>query len=498
MSQEIYPSDSATDFSTDADWNALYVNGDWHSPENRETIPVTNPATGEQVWDVPAGTVEDVDRAYEAALDAQPEWEETLPQERGELIERVDALVEDHHETLTELLAVESGSARPKAAREFTSTSEMMTDVATYPFRVQGSHSRSKVPGKENIVKREATGVVAVISPWNFPFQLSLRAVAPAIALGNTVVLKPASETPITGGLLIAKLFEAAGVPPGVINVVPGHGSEIGDRVASHPNLDAVAFTGSTDVGKRVASQAAERLAFPAMELGGNNPHVVLEDADIGRAVDAGIFGTYMHQGQICISINRHLVHESCYDDYLDRFVERATSLPVGDPLDEETVIGPIINEHERDRILSFVEESVTDGATLELGGGNDGLFVEPTVLSNMENDMAAACNEHFGPVAPIIPFESDEEAIELANDTEYGLSASVHSRDRGRAERVADAIDAGMVHINDQPINNEPHVPFGGMKDSGMGRYNGEYIIDELTETKWVSVQRDEREYPF
>ena len=498
MSQEIPQNDSTTDFSTDADWNALYVDGDWRSPEDRKTISVENPATQEQVWDVPAGTVADIDRAFEAAIDAQSAWEETLPQERGELIKRVDALIEEHHETLTELLAVESGSARPKAAREFTSTGEMMTDVATYPFRVQGSHSRSKVPGKENLVKREATGVVAVISPWNFPFQLSLRAVAPAIALGNTVVLKPASETPIAGGMLIGKLFEAAGVPPGVLNVVPGHGSEIGDRVASHPDLDAVAFTGSTDVGKRVASQAAERLAFPAMELGGNNPHVVLEDADIERAVNAGIFGTYMHQGQICISINRHLVHESCYDEYLDRFVERAATLPVGDPLDEETVIGPIINEHERDRILAFIEDSVADGATLELGGGNDGLFVEPTVLSEMENDMAAACNEHFGPVAPIVPFESDAEAIELANDTEYGLSASVHSRDRGRAERVADAIDAGMVHINDQPINNEPHVPFGGMKDSGMGRYNGEYIIDELTETKWVSVQRDEREYPF
>jgi aldehyde dehydrogenase (NAD+) len=496
--EKIISETEPTDFSVTADWNALYINGEWRPPGDQETISVENPAVREPICDVPAGTVEDVDRAYEAAVSAQAEWERELPQDRGELIERVDALIEKHHETLTELLAIESGSARPKASREFTSTGEMMTDVATYPFRTQGGHSMSKVPGKENIIKREAAGVVAVISPWNFPFQLSLRAVAPAVALGNTVVLKPASETPITGGLLIAKLFEAAGAPPGVVNVVPGHGSEIGDRVASHPDLDVVAFTGSTNVGKHVATQAAEQLALPAMELGGNNPHVVLEDADVDQAVDAGIFGTFMHQGQICISINRHLVHESCYNAYVDRFVERATELPVGDPLDEETVIGPIINENERDKILSFIEESVAEGATLELGGDHDGLIVEPTVLSDMKNEMAAACNEHFGPVAPIIPFESDEAAIALANDTEYGLSGSVHSQDRARAESVADAINTGMVHINDQPINNEPHVPFGGMKDSGMGRYNGEYIIDELTQPKWVSVQRDPREYPF
>ncbi len=487
-----------TELTIDADWNGLYIDGEWRSPGDRETIAVENPATRETVNEVPAGTVDDVDEAFEVAAAAQEEWQDVLPQERGEIIQEVQDLVEEHHDELTELLAIESGSARPKASREFTSTGEMMHDVVTYPFRMTGSHSQSKIASKENIVKREPVGVVSVISPWNFPFQLSLRAVAPAIALGNAVVLKPASETPISGGLLIARLFEMAGLPDGVLNVVTGHGSEIGDRVASHPELSAVAFTGSTQIGQRVAKNAAEQLALPAMELGGNNPHVVLEDANVGEAVDAGIFGSFMHQGQICISINRHLVHESLYDEYVERFVERASELPVGDPLDEDTIVGPIINETERDNILQYVEKSVEQGATLELGGSADGLFVEPTVLSEMDNDMAAACNEHFGPVAPVIPFETDEEAIELANATEYGLAASVHSTTISRARDVADEIEAGMVHINDQPINNEPHVPFGGTKASGMGRYNGEWIIDELTEPKWTSIQHEPRDYSF
>lgn len=486
------------EFGIDADWNSLYINGEWRPSTSSETISVENPATRTQVSEVPAGTVADVDEAFETAAAAQEAWQDVLPQERGEIIKEVQRLIETHHEELTELLAIESGSARPKASREFTSTGEMMDDVVTYPFRMSGGHSQSKVEHKENIVKREPVGVVSVISPWNFPFQLSLRAVAPAIALGNAVVLKPASETPISGGLLIARLFEEAGLPDGVLNVVPGHGSEIGDRVASHPELSAVAFTGSTKIGQRVAKHAAEQLAVPAMELGGNNPHVVLEDADIGPAVDAGIFGTFMHQGQICISINRHLVHESIYDDYVSQFVKRAANLPVGDPLDEETVVGPIINEAERDTILDYVEKSIEEGATLELGGSAEGLFVEPTVLSNMENDMAAACNEHFGPVAPIIPFSTDEEAIEYANATEYGLAASVHSTSITRARAVGDEIEAGMVHVNDQPINNEPHVPFGGTKASGMGRYNGEWVINELTEPKWTSIQHEPRNYSF
>lgn len=489
---------SGVSYSIEADWTGPYVDGEWRPGGDREELTVRNPATRSVVARIPAGDVADVDAAFEAATAAQPDWERRRPRERSRVVQNVYGAIEANHEELTELLAIESGSTRPKAAREFSSTSEMVQHVARFPFRAEGGHSRSETAGKENIVTREAAGVVGVISPWNFPFQLSLRAVAPAVVLGNAVVLKPAEETPIAGGLLIAKLFEEAGLPDGVLNVVPGHGDEAGARVASHPDLSVVAFTGSTAVGKQVARSAVEVMAEPALELGGNNPHVVLADADVERAVDAGVFGTFMHQGQACISINRHLVHEAVYDDYVERFVERAEALPVGDPLDEDVVVGPLVNETQRDRVLRFVDESRTAGATLETGGTHRDLFVDPTVLSGVTNEMPVACNEHFGPVAPVIPCETDEEAVELANATEYGLAASVHSADLGRARDVADAVDAGMVHVNDQPLNNEPHVPFGGMKQSGMGRYNDRWIIDELTEPKWVSVQHEPREYPF
>ncbi len=351
------------------------------------------------------------------------------------------------------------------------------------------------------IVKRQPKGVVTVISPWNFPLNLSMRAIAPAVALGNTVVVKPATNTPVVGGLLFGTLAEAAGIPDGAINVVTGRGSDVGDAVASHSESDAVAFTGSTPVGKHVAGLAAENLAIQAMELGGNNAHVVTESADLDAAIDSAVFGTFVHQGQVCISINRHIVHESVYDEYVERLTERAESLPAGSAHDD-TVVGPIIDESQRDEMLEYVEETVEAGATLETGGStvkldgvDDSLVVEPTVLSDVTNDMAAACNEHFGPIAPVIPFETVDEAVDLANATEYGLSGSVHG-DLDTALDIADRMDTG--HVNDQPINDEAHVPFSGTNASGMGGYNSETIMNELTETKWISLQRDEREYPF
>jgi aldehyde dehydrogenase (NAD+) len=485
-------------YSPDGDWNQLYLDGP--TPvEDREEIAVENPATGEAFATVPAGTTDDIDRAYEVASEAQREWTDASPQDRIDVIQGALRTMEERREEILQLLAVESGSARVKAEAELQNAMGITQESASFPTRMAGDHRDSNVPGKENLVKREPAGVVAVISPWNFPLHLSMRAVAPALATGNAVLLKPASTTPITGGLLLARLFEDAGLPEGLLTVVTGHGSDVGDRVAGHETADVVSFTGSSAVGSTVASEAAGNFAQPAMELGGNGPHVVLEDADVEDAVDAGTFGTFLHQGQICISINRHLVHESIYDEYVERLTERAESLPIGNPAeDEEAVIGPIIDESQVDDITTYIDQTVEQGATLETGGDHDGRFVEPTVLSDASNEMSAACNEHFGPVAPVIPFADDEEAVEIANDTEYGLAASVFGGDRSRAEDVADGIDAGMVHINDQPVNDEPHVPFGGMKASGIGRYNGEHVLREFTETKWVSVQREHREYPF
>jgi aldehyde dehydrogenase (NAD+) len=489
----------------DADWTTQYIDGEFVAPGDRDTIAVEDPSTREQFATVPEGTEADVDAAYEAAADAQAEWADTPPQQRASVVRSVHDLLKEHRDDILQLLAAESGSATTKGFAEFYTAVGITNEAASFPTRMSGDHRDSTIEGKENLVVREPKGVVGVISPWNFPLNLSIRAVAPAIAAGNSVVLKPATNTPVTGGLLLAKLFEAAGLPEGVLNVVTGHGSDIGDRVAGHPHADAIAFTGSTEVGKQVAATAAENLALPAMELGGNNVHVVTDDADLEQAVDAAVFGSFLHSGQVCISINRHLVHEDVYDEYVERLTERAASLPAGSAHDSNTVVSPIIDESQRDQILDFVEQTLDEGATLETGGDTldvdgveDSLVVEPTVLSDATNDMAAACNEHFGPVAPVIPYSDDADAIEMANATEYGLSGSVFAGDIGRARDIADAIDTGMIHINDQPINDEPHVPFGGMGDSGIGRYNGDAVLEEFTEQKWISVQRDERDYPF
>ena len=486
------------DVSVDGDWDQIYVDGEWRRVEERDRIDDVNPSTGEPFAQVPECTDAEVDAAYEAAVAAQADWWDTRPQERANVVRRVAQLMEEYEAEIRELLAVEGGSAKSKQDIEWGGSVDFTYDAAQFPFRMHGRHNQSKIPGKENIILREPAGVVGVISPWNVPLKLSIRAVAPAIATGNSVVLKPSSETPITGGLLIAALFDEAGLPDGVLNVVTGPGKTVGDRVAAHPDSDVIAFTGSTGAGRYVGQNAIDHFALPALELGGNNPHVVLEDADLDRAIAAGTFGSFWNQGQVCISINRHLVHESLYDEYVERLAERASNLKVGDPRDDEVVVGPIINEEPRDEIVGYIESTVEEGGVVEAGGGHDGLFVEPTVISNVTNDMSAACNEHFGPVAPVVPFSTDEEAIELANDTEYGLAGSVHSADEGHARDVADRIDVGMMHVNDQPVNAEPHTPFGGMKASGVGRYNGDWIIQEFTKDKWTSVQREERGYLF
>ncbi|MFD1685004.1 aldehyde dehydrogenase family protein [Halobellus litoreus] len=490
--------DHDQEISIDAPWGGLYIDGDWETPEGRDRIDIRNPTTQESITEVPAATEEDVDRAFEAATRAQTAWAETTPDERAAVVRRTADLIDEYEAEIREILAVETGAAKPRQDIEHGGTVTFVHDAASFAFRSSGGHNQSKIPGKENIIRKEPVGVVGVISPWNVPMKLSIRAVAPAIALGNSVVLKPAQESTISGGLLLARLFEKAGLPDGVLNVVPGRGSVAGDRTAAHPDCDVVAFTGSTGAGRLVGENAIEHFAFPALELGGNNPHVVLDDADLDQAVDAGVFGSFWNQGQVCISINRHLVHESLYDEYAERLAERASELKIGDPTDDDVVIGPIINASQRDEMMDYVERTVEEGGTLLTGGESDGLFVEPTVITDVTNDMAAACNEHFGPVAPIIPFGDDEEAVELANATEYGLAGSVHSADRGHARDVADRIDVGMMHVNDQPVNVEPHVPFGGVKDSGLGRYNGKWIIDEFTETKWTSVQREPRDYLF
>jgi len=493
------------DLSIDADWNALYVDGEWTPSESGEEIRVEDPSTREVVTRVPAGTEADVNAAYEAAAAAQKEWQQTPPAEREQVTQRFAQLLQEYEDEIVELLATEAGGSRIMGETSVKIATDQAVEASTLPRRAKGEQADSNVPGKENVVRRVPQGVVTVISPWNFPLNLSGRAVGPAVAAGNAVVLKPATNTPITGGLLVAKLYEEAGLPPGVLNVVTGHGSDIGDAVVAHPESDVVAFTGSTPVGRGVAATAGENLSRAALELGGNNGHIVTADADVEAAVDSGVFGSFVHQGQVCISINRHIVHEDVYDEYVEQLAARAESLPVGSAHDPDTVVAPIISESQRDQMLEYVEETVEAGATVETGGETvpmdgveDSLLVAPTVLSGVTNDMSAACFEHFGPIAPVIPFSDVDEAVEIHNDTEYGLSGSVHAGDVGTGMQIAERMDTGMVHVNDQPVNDEAHVPFSGTKASGVGGYNSTEILDEVTEKKWISLQHERREYPF
>ncbi|WP_418279837.1 aldehyde dehydrogenase family protein [Halorubrum sp. DTA98] len=490
--------------SPTANWESMYIDGEWVPTSNGSAIDVEDPSTREVFASVPAGTESDVDAAYEAAAAASEEWGAAPPAARQEVVEQFQHALAEHEAELIEVMSHEAGGTAGYGHTAHHLASDQAAEAATLPRRMKGEHATSNIPGKEHVVQREPKGVVTVISPWNFPLNLSARAVLPAIAAGNSVVLKPATNTPITGGLLFAKLFEETDLPPGVLNVVTGRGSEIGDRVASHPKSDVVAFTGSTEVGRDVAAAAGRNLATPAMELGGNNAHIVTADADLDRAIDGAVFGSFIHQGQVCISINRHVVHEDVYDEYVSRLVDRAESLVAGSAHDE-VHLGPIIDESQRDQMLGYVEETVAAGATLETGGGivdldgvDDSLVVEPTVLSGVTNEMAAACNEHFGPIAPVIPFADVDEAVAIANDTEFGLSGSVHAGDLGTAKSIADRMETGMVHIGDQPINDEAHVPFSGTGASGVGGYNTDEFLREVTETKWISIQHEPREYPF
>ncbi len=479
-----------------SEWDQMYINGEWVDATGGETLEVSNPSTRKAFAEVPAATKQDVDAAYEAAERAQPGWEATSRADRNDLVKAALGTIEERSDELVELLAREGGSASSKARGEVALTlSDFQTALDLAPPEEEVRDS-TFTEGKRHHIVEEPVGVVGIISPWNYPVHLTTRALAPALALGNTVVVKPASDTPISGGLFLAEIADEVGFPDGVVNVVTGRGSEIGDRMAGHPVPRVISFTGSTTVGKQVASQAGNSITLPALELGGNGPNVVTEDVDIDRAARIGAVGSFTHQGQVCISINRHIVHEDVYDDYVEKLTSYADSLDMGDPTTNEVTLGPLINESQLDTITEFVDQSVEQGATLETGGEADELFFEPTVLSGVTNEMAAACNEHFGPVAPVIPVGSDEEAVEVANDTEYGLSASVQCDDNARACSLADQIECGMVHINDHPIQDEPNAPFGGLKQSGLGRYNGEWVRDELLEEKWISVQHEEREY--
>ncbi|MHA6248349.1 aldehyde dehydrogenase family protein [Pontibacter sp. CAU 1760] len=478
--------------------NKQYIGGEWTEGTEDHSIENLNPFNGNLLNTFQGASTADVDKAFEKAREAFKTWNVTLPTERQQVMLKAANLLQERKEETINWLVEEVGSTYLKAEIEHLQTYQMLLEAASLPMRMDGYTIPSFTPGKQSLVYRKALGVVAMISPWNFPLYLSMRTVAPALAIGNAVVMKPASQSPVTGGTFIAKLFEEAGVPKGAINVVVGESSIIGDHFVAHPLSELISFTGSTPVGKGIGKLGGEGLKKLALELGGNNPLVILEDADVDRAVDAAIFGRFMHQGQICMSTNRIIIHEKLHQPFLEKFVARAKNLPTGDPGDKNTVVGPLIDNEAVKRVLDLIDRAVQHGAKMETGGQAEGNVIQPTVLSGVTQDNPIFQEEVFGPVIGITTFREEQEGIKLANATPYGLSSAIHTQDLQKGLRLAKQIEAGMVHINDQSVNDEMNTPFGGEKNSGIGRFGGEWILEELTTLQWVSYQDEPRDYPF
>ena len=477
-------------------WKSHIFNGSWEAAKGG-TLDVTEPATGEILTQVGLGSAADVEEAARSAAAAQAAWTATPVRERADVLLRTAAFLAKNEEEIAAFIGRETGGTVLKGTHEVREAQAQLKQAAGMILQPDGVVLPS-TPGRLNIARRVPLGVVGVISPFNFPLILSMRSVAPALAVGNGVVLKPDARTPVTGGFFLAMAFEAAGLPEGLLHVLPGE-AEVGEALCVNPNVQMISFTGSTATGRRVGELAGKHLKKVALELGGKNSLIILEDADLDLAAKNVAWGAYLHQGQICMATGRVLVHEEIAPALTAKMVEKATHLPVGDPAKGNVALGPLINERQRNRVHEIVQQAVGEGAKLEAGGRYEGLFYEPTVLSGVRATMRAFREEVFGPVANITSFASDAEAVALANDTEYGLSAAVISGSVGRAMAIANRLNVGLVHVNDQTVNDEVVNPFGGCGVSGnhtsMG---GPADIGEYTQWRWMTVKDSPPPYPF
>ncbi|MEE1930350.1 aldehyde dehydrogenase family protein [Streptomyces sp. TRM 70351] len=475
-----------------------YIDGEWRPGSGSWDIIDFNPYNGEKLCEITVATADEIDLAYRAAERHQPAWAATNPYTRRLVFERAVRIVEEREEEITEAIIAELGGTRLKAAFELHLAKEFLREAVHLALRAEGRILPSPVDGKENRVYREPVGVVGVISPFNFPFLLSLKSVAPALALGNAVVLKPHQNTPVCGGTLVARILQEAGLPGGLLNVIVTDIAEVGDALLEHPVPKVISFTGSDKVGRHVATVAASHFKHAVLELGGNSALIVLDDADVDYAVDAAVFSRFVHQGQVCMAANRIVVDRAVEAEFTEKFVAKVRTLKAGDPKDPETVIGPLINSSQADRIGALVEQAVAGGATALLRGKVEGNLVHPSVLTGLPADAGALREEIFGPVALIIPVDGEDEAVRVANDTPYGLSGAVHTASVERGVAVARRINTGMMHVNDGTVADEPIVPFGGEKHSGIGRLNGDHFTEAFTTTKWIAIQHGRSGFPF
>jgi len=479
----------------------MYINGEWVDAADGKAFDDVNPHTGQVFARVAGGGEADAHRAVDAAAAAFPGWSATPPAARAMHFLKAADILERRTEEIAGILTEETGATFGWAMFQCSLTPGMLREAAAQVHMVTGQIIPADLPGAFFMVLRQPVGVVVGIAPWNAPLILSLRAVAFPMAYGNTTVLKPSSEAPISGGLVYAEIFEEAGLPAGVLNVLssaPGFAGEVGDVLIADPRVRRISFTGSTEVGREVAKKAGENLKRVALELGGSDPLLILRDADVEYAVNAATFGRFLHQGQICMSVKRIIVEKPVADEFIEKFVAKVSGLKVGDPKEHDTIIGPLINQTQLDLLRGQVDEAIERGAKVLCGGKFEGLSYWPTVLTDVKEDMRVCQEEVFGPVVPVIVVEDEEEALRVANNSPFGLSSGIITGDFGKGLAIAERLETGMVHINDSSVHDEPQVPFGGVKDSGWGRHGGLAALEEFTELRWVTMQRTPRQYPF
>jgi acyl-CoA reductase-like NAD-dependent aldehyde dehydrogenase len=478
-----------------------FIGGQWVDAADGSTFEDKDPFTGETVAIVPAAGGEDAARAIGAAAAAFPAWAETPPAARQAIFLKAADILERRQDEVVSLLARESGCTFGFGMFQMHFVPGLFRQAAATPYQPIGTVIPSDT-GAFAMGIRRPVGVVGAIAPWNAALILSARSIAAPLALGNTVVLKPSEWSPWVGGLLWGEIFAEAGLPDGVLNVVthaPGAAGPIGDAFTSHPAVRRINFTGSTATGRRLAEAAGRNLKRVVLELGGYNPLIVLSDADLEYAVNATAFGAFLHQGQICMSARKVLVERPVADEFTKRLAEKTQTLKAGDPKEPDTIIGPLINEDALATVKGRVDAAVQAGAKVLAGGEDAGNNTyRATLVTDVPADAELATHETFGPVLAVEVVDSPDEAVERANATGYGLSAGIITQDADRGLALAQRIESGIVHVNDQPVGDEPQMPFGGVKDSGWGRFGGQAAMDEFTELRWVTVQSGSHPYPF
>jgi vanillin dehydrogenase len=479
---------------------SLLINNSSVPASDGGTFERHDPITGAPVTRAAAATLQDARRAADAAAAAFPAWAAVRPSERRRMLLAGADLLAARAADFTAVMAGETGASGPWVNFNVALAANMLREVASFVTQINGQVHTSEIPGCLSMAVRQPVGVVLGIAPWNAPIILAVRAIAAPLACGNTVILKASEISPGTQAIL-GRIFADAGFPPGVVNVIsnaPADAGKIVDALIAHPAVRRVNFTGSTRVGRIIAETAGRHLKPVLLELGGKAPLLVLDDADLEQAVNAAAFGAFVYQGQVCMSTERVVVDEKVADDFVALFARKAQSLPAGNPRNGNVVLGPLISEDSAIRVEGLVKEAIADGARLVAGGQRDGSIMSATVLDFVTPQMRLYREESFGPVAPVIRVKDTEDAIRLANDTEYGLSAAVFGRDINRALAVAQRIDSGICHINGPTVQDEAQTPFGGVKASGYGRFNGHAAINEFTDVRWITIETQPHHYPF